>query len=60
MVIPGMKSSHCQMTVSNAVKLQGGKVRSISPGIIEVILDNDVSRDGIIRAVEKAGYKVTA
>lgn len=59
MVIPGMKSSHCQMTVSNAVKSQGGKIKAISPGFVEVTLDNEISRDAVIGAVEKAGYKVT-
>lgn len=31
LTIPNMKSSHCQMAVTNAVKAVGGNVKSVAP-----------------------------
>jgi copper chaperone CopZ len=55
--IPGMKNAHCQMTVTNAVKEIGGKVKSIAPTKVEIEL-NGLSRASLVQAIEKAGYHV--
>lgn len=53
-----MKSSHCQMTVTSAVKAIGGGIRSIAPTKAEIELDNGLTRDAVIQAIQKAGYNV--
>jgi len=56
--IPGMKSQHCQMTVTNAVKVLGGNVKSIAPTAARIELTDGLTKDAVIHAIEKAGYKV--
>ena len=56
--IPNMKSTHCQMTVTNAVKAIGGNITSISPTKVEIELASGLTNDAIIRAIQKAGYDV--
>ena len=56
--IPNMKSTHCQMTVTNTVKAMGGNVKSIAPTSAEIELRNGLTHDAVIQAIEKAGYKV--
>ena len=58
LTIPNMKSAHCQMTVSNTVKAVGGNVKSISATKAEIELLNGVTKDGVIQAIERAGYNV--
>jgi copper chaperone len=58
LTIPNMKSSHCQMTVTSAVKAIGGGIRSIAPTKAEIELDNGLTRDAVIQAIQKAGYNV--
>lgn len=53
-----MKSSHCQMTVANTVKAIGGNVRSISPTRAEIEMQNGLTKETLVMAIEKAGYKV--
>jgi copper chaperone CopZ len=57
LTIPNMKSSHCQMTVTNTVKSLGGHVKSISSGKVEIELNN-ITKDTVIQAIQKAGYNV--
>jgi copper chaperone CopZ len=56
--IPNMKSPHCQMTVTNAVKNAGASVKSIAPAAAEIELQNGVTKETIIDAIKNAGYKV--
>lgn len=58
LTIPNMKSPHCQMTVSNAVKNLGASVRSISPMHAEIELAGGLTKQAVVDAIEKAGYKV--
>lgn len=58
LTIPGMKSPHCQMTVTNAVKAAGANMTSIAPATAEITLANGVTKNAVIQAIEKAGYKV--
>jgi copper chaperone CopZ len=55
--IPNMKSHHCQMTVTEVVKALGASVKSMAPTQAEIELTNSVSRDAVVSAVVKAGYK---
>lgn len=58
LTIPNMKSPHCQMTVTNAVKAAGGSVKSIAPARAEIELHNELTKDVVIQAIQKAGYNV--
>jgi len=58
LTIPNMKSSHCQMTVTNTVNAIGGKVKSIAPTRADIELDNRLTREQVIQAIQKAGYDV--
>ncbi|HEY0744419.1 MAG TPA: heavy-metal-associated domain-containing protein [Chryseosolibacter sp.] len=58
LTIPNMKSPHCQMTVTNAVKAIGGSVRSVAPTRAEIELNNELTRDAVIHAIQRAGYNV--
>jgi len=58
LTIPNMKSPHCQMTVTNAVKALGGNVKSVSPSKAEIELGTGLTKDAVIQAIQKAGYNV--
>jgi copper chaperone CopZ len=58
LTIPNMKSPHCQMTVTNTVKAIGGNVKSISATKAEVELNNGLTKDAVIQAIQKAGYNI--
>jgi copper chaperone CopZ len=58
LTIPHMKSPHCQMTVTNTVKAVGGNVKSIAPTRAEIELGSGITKDVIIRAIQKSGYNV--
>lgn len=58
LTIPNMKSPHCQMTVTNTVKAIGGNVKSVSPTKAEIELNNGLTKDAVIQAIQKAGYNV--
>ena len=58
LTIPNMKSTHCQMTVTNAVKANGGIIRSVVPTKAEIELKDGITRQAIIKAIEQAGYRV--
>ena len=53
-----MKSSHCQMTVTQVVKSLGADVTSVAPAHIEINLSEGTTKESIISAIQKAGYKV--
>ncbi|MEO7991502.1 MAG: hypothetical protein ABI663_18260 [Chryseolinea sp.] len=54
-----MKSSHCQMTVTNAVQSLGANVKSVAPTKAEIDLSNGLTKDAVVQAIESAGYKVS-
>lgn len=54
-----MKSSHCQMTVTNTVKALGGTVKNMEPTNATIELSGGLTRDALVQAIEKAGYKVS-
>lgn len=58
LTIPNMKSLHCQMTVTSAVKAIGGGVKTIAPTTAEIELSNGLTRDAVVQAIQKAGYNV--
>jgi copper chaperone len=58
LTIPNMKSHHCQMTVSNAVKSIGANVRSIAPTRVEIEVSG-LTKQAVIEAIKKAGYVVS-
>jgi len=58
LTIPNMKSPHCQMTVTSAVKAIGGEVKAISPTKAEIELSNGLTRDAVVQVIQKAGYNV--
>jgi copper chaperone len=58
LTIPNMKSAHCQVTVTNAVKANGGTIRSVAPAKAEIELSDGITRQAIVKAIEKAGYRV--
>ena len=58
LTITNMRSSHCQMTVTNTVQSLGAKVKSIAPMQAEIELSENLSREEVISAIEKVGYKV--
>lgn len=53
-----MKSPHCQMTVTNTIEAIGGHIKSISPTKAEIDLNDRLSKDAVIQAIQKAGYNV--
>ena len=56
--IPTMRSPHCMMMVSTAVKNQGGAaMKKVSPGEAEIELQS-ATKAAVIEAIEKAGYPV--
>ncbi len=58
LTIPNMKSQHCMMTVTAAVKALGGaSVKKVSSGEAEIELSG-AAKDSVIAAIEKAGYTV--
>lgn len=57
--IPDMKSPHCMMVVSGALKnLNGASLKKVAPGIAEVELSGG-TKASVVEAIEKAGYTVT-
>ncbi len=58
LTIPNMKSPHCQMTVTNAVQAIGATVKSVSPTKAEIELNDTLTRQAVVDAITKAGYKV--
>lgn len=59
LTIPNMKSPHCMMVVSGALKtIAGASLKKVSPGQAEIELSG-ATKDSIVQAIEKAGYTVT-
>jgi copper chaperone CopZ len=58
LTIPNMKSPHCQMTVTNAVRASGGIMRSVGPTKAEIELRDGITKGAIVKAIENAGYHV--
>ncbi|MBX2956594.1 MAG: heavy-metal-associated domain-containing protein [Cyclobacteriaceae bacterium] len=57
--IPNMKSPHCMMVVSGALKnLPGAALKKVVPGEAEIELSG-ATRDSVVETIEKAGYPVT-
>lgn len=60
LTIPNMKSPHCQMTVTSTVKAIGCSVKSVSPTKAEIELNNGLTKEAVIQAIQKAGYNVVS
>lgn len=58
LIIPNMVTPYCLMTVVDSVMFAGGTVRNIVPTIAEVELDNLLSKEEVVVAIERAGYEV--
>jgi copper chaperone CopZ len=58
LIIPDMKSPHCQMTVSNVIKSAGGDVKSVSTQQAELLLPKHISKESVIDSIRRAGYQV--
>ncbi|WP_276374232.1 heavy-metal-associated domain-containing protein [Chryseolinea sp. H1M3-3] len=58
LTIPTMKSTHCQMTVTNTVTAIGGNVKSVAPTKAEIELSNGLTKEAVVSAIQKAGYNV--
>lgn len=57
--IPNMKSPHCMMVVSGALKnLSGAALKKVVPGEAEIELSG-TTKDSVIDIIEKAGYTVS-
>jgi hypothetical protein len=46
------------MTVTNTVKAIGGTVKSVFPMKAEIELNNGLTKDAVVLAIQKAGYNV--
>lgn len=46
------------MTVTNAVKVVGATIKSITSGKAEIELANGQTKEAVISAIQKAGYNV--
>jgi hypothetical protein len=46
------------MTVTNTVKAIGGNVKSVSATSAEIEMNNGLTKDAVILAIQKAGYNV--
>jgi copper chaperone CopZ len=60
LTIPTMKSHHCQMTVTQAVQSVGASVKSMAPTKAVIEITDGLTRQAVMEAIEKAGYKVQA
>ena len=59
LTIPNMKSPHCMMVVSGAVKIiEGATMKKVSPGQAEIELTS-ATKAVVVQAIEKAGYTIT-
>lgn len=57
--IPDMQSAHCQARVNNAIKdIDGVKIDKLMAGKLSFSVERDVVKDELVKAIEKAGYKV--
>lgn len=58
LTIPNMKSPHCMMVVSGALKnLSGAALKKVVPGEAEIELSG-ATKASIVEVIEKAGYTV--
>ncbi len=60
--ISGMHCAHCAVDVANALNQIDGAAAKVSlkDKSAEVSLDREIDKDELIRAVEKAGFKVVS
>lgn len=60
--ISGMHCAHCAVDVANALNQIDGAAAKVSlkDSSAEVSLDREIDKDELIRAVEKAGFKVVS
>ena len=57
--IPDMQSAHCQLRVSKALSsIPGVTVDNVTPGTVEVSIDQDTSRTKVYDAIRESGYTV--
>jgi copper chaperone len=59
LTIPNMKSPHCMMVVSGALKsMQGVTIKKMASGSAEIELSG-ATKASVVETIEKAGYTVT-
>jgi hypothetical protein len=46
------------MTVTNTVKALGGTIKSVSPTKAEIELNDGLTKNAVVQAIQKAGYNV--
>jgi copper chaperone len=58
--VEGMSCQHCVMSVMKAIdSVEGVKSSEVSVGNVKVLFDESrISRDDVVNAIEKSGYKV--
>ena len=60
LMIEGMSCAHCSARVENALNAIEGVQAKVELKKKRAIVETDVADDVLIKAVEDAGYKVTA
>lgn len=59
LIIPDMKSTHCQAKVVSAIKvIEGANIEKLEAGKLTFSVINDKIKEKLIEAIELAGYKV--
>jgi copper chaperone CopZ len=58
LVVPTMKSPHCQRTVQTVAEAAGAAVTRIEPTRVEFQLGEEASAEAVIASIRKAGYTV--
>ena len=57
--VPGMQSSHCQLSVKNTLSnITGVELNEVTPGQVKLKVDSESTQAEVIDAIEKAGYEV--
>lgn len=56
-----MQSAHCQTKVKNIlIEMDGVVIENLEPGKLTAYVASDKINDEVIKAIEKAGYRINA
>lgn len=58
LVVPTMKSAHCQLTVKRVAETAGATVTHIEPARVEFQLGDETPAEAVIASIRRAGYTV--
>lgn len=58
LIVPNMKSNHCQNQVSAIVRDAGAQVISLEPGKVEIGLPDESLKRSVVQAIQNGGYPV--